>query len=120
MHSLLLQIQFLAQGSPSGQPQGGGSQMMIIMVLMFVMMYFLLIRPQRKQQKEHQERLNSLQIGDEIVTTGGIHGIVSNIKDGIIKLKVADNVKIEMEKSSVASIKKKSDKAAPDSAESAD
>lgn len=101
---------FLAQATPpAGSPQ---SSMMpfIMMILMFVMMYFLLIRPQRKQQKEHQQRLSSLKIGDEVITNGGIHGVVANVREGVIKLKVADNVKLEMEKSAVASITKKSDK----------
>ena len=107
--ALIPTISFLAQGQAPAQPQGSMLPF-IMMILMFVMMYFLLIRPQRKQQKEHQERLASLKIGDEVITGGGIHGIVSNVKDGVIKLKVADNVKLEMEKSAVATIKRKADK----------
>jgi preprotein translocase subunit YajC len=102
-------LSLLAQAAPGQSPQ---SSMMpfVMMILMFVMMYFLLIRPQRKQQKEHQQRLASLKIGDEVITNGGIHGVVANVRDTVIKLKVADNLKLDLEKSAVASIKKKSDK----------
>ena len=84
--------------------------MLLMMVLMFVMMYFLLIRPQRKQQKEHQARIAALKIGDKIITSGGIHGLVANVKETTVVVKVADNVKIEMEKSAVANVTKKSDR----------
>ena len=104
---------FIAQapaGSTQDQGQGSGSLPIIMMVLMFVMMYFLLIRPQRKQQKEHQLRIAALKIGDKIVTSSGIHGLVSNVKDSTITVKIADNVKVEMEKTAVASVTKKSEK----------
>ncbi|MGK0188664.1 MAG: preprotein translocase subunit YajC [Verrucomicrobiales bacterium] len=108
---------FLAQATPpAGQSQQSSMFPFIMMILMFVMMYFLLIRPQRKQQKEHQLRLKSLKIGDEVITNGGIHGVVSNVKDSVIKLKVADGVKLDLEKSAVASITKKSDKDDDDTA----
>ena len=103
-------LSLLAQTSAPGQSPQASMMPFIMMILMFIMMYFLLIRPQRKQQKEHQQRLASLKIGDEVITNGGIHGVVSNVKDTVIKLKVADNVKLDLEKSAVVTIKKKSDK----------
>ena len=110
-------ISLLAQAAPAGGQTPQSSMMpFIMMILMFVMMYFLLIRPQRKQQKEHQQRLASLKIGDEVITNGGIHGVVSNVKDNVIKLKVADNVKLDLEKSAVASITKKSDRGSDEAA----
>lgn len=78
-------------------------------VLLIVMFYFMLIRPQRRQQKEHAARLASLKSGDEVIAAGGIHGLVTNVSDRIVTLKIADGVKIKVEKGSVASITKKSD-----------
>lgn len=79
------------------------------MVAVFVIMYFLVIRPQNKRQKQLQEMVSNLKTGDRVVTNGGIHGQVSNVKDGqTLVLKIADNVKIEIEKSAVATILKDS------------
>lgn len=87
------------------QPPGGGGSMLIPMVCVFVIMYFLMIRPQQKKQKELQQRVASLKTGDKVVTSGGIHGIVANVKDGAtLSLKIADNVKIEVDKSAIAII----------------
>lgn len=70
-----------------------------------VIMYVLMIRPQQKKQKELATLIASVKTGDKVVTTGGIHGIVSNVKDGTtLSLKVADNVKIEVDKSAIASV----------------
>jgi preprotein translocase subunit YajC len=77
------------------------------LILMFVVFYFLLIRPQQKKQKEHQQMLSQLKKNDEVVTSGGIHGTIVNIKEKTYSLRVDDNVKIEISKSAVATVKKK-------------
>lgn len=71
---------------------------------MIVIMYYVMIRPQSKRQKEHQRLISSLKTGDRIVTSSGIHGMITNVKDTTVTVKVADNVKIEMEKSAVANV----------------
>ncbi len=81
---------------------------------MGVIFYFLLIRPQQKRQKDLQTLVSSLKTGDKVVTNSGIHGIVSNVKDGpTLMLKVADNVKIEVDKSAIASVEGSPASAAP-------
>ena len=83
-----------------------------------VIFYFLLIRPQQKQRKEQQKLITALKTGDKVVTTGGIHGMISNVKDRTVLLKVADNVKIEIDKASVATVLEPSkDSAAAEAAE---
>lgn len=79
---------------------------LLMPVLLIVMFYFMLIRPQRRQQKEHQARLAALKTGDEVVAAGGIHGLVTNVSDRIVTLKIADGVKIKVEKFSVTTILK--------------
>ena len=69
-------------------------------------MYFIMIRPQARRQKEQQRLVSSLKTGDRVVTNAGIHGLISNVKDTTVIVKVADNVKIEMEKSAVTSVLK--------------
>jgi len=79
---------------------------LIAIVLIFVVFYFLLIRPQKKQQDAHKKMLAALKKNDEIITAGGIHGVIANVKDATVTLKVDDNVKIEIQKSGIASVKK--------------
>ena len=98
-------LNFLAQ-DPA---QGSGTGPIVMMVLMFAMMYFLIIRPQRRQRKEHEARIAALRTGDEVVTTGGIYGIITNVKDLVVVLTIADNVRIKVDKSCVANVLKKSD-----------
>ena len=88
----------------------GGSPMntfAIPMLAMGVIFYFLIIRPQNKRQSDLKGLLSSLKTGDKVVTNGGIHGIISNVKEGsTLILKVADNVKIEINKDAIASVEK--------------
>lgn len=73
----------------------------VVMVLIF---YFLLYRPQKKAQREREEMLNNLKKGTKIVTVGGIFGIINEIDDKIVKLKIADKVEIELSRSSIGSV----------------
>lgn len=91
------------------QQQGSPLGMFLPMIIIFVLFYFMLIRPQRRQQKEHQLKLAALRSGDEVVAAGGIHGLITNVADRTVTLKIADNVKIKIERQSVLSILKKSD-----------
>lgn len=68
-----------------------------------VIMWVLMIRPQQKRQKELAAKIAGLKTGDRVVTSGGIHGVVSNVKDGpTLTLKVDDSVKLTVDKSAVA------------------
>ena len=98
----------LAQGA-GGAPQSSPWTNMLPIVLMFVIMYFLLIRPQRMRQKELEKLVSAVKVGDHVVLNGGEHGIITSVKDKTIMLKVADNVKIEYERSAIAGVSKKSD-----------
>jgi len=71
-----------------------------------IIFYFIGIRPQARRQKEQQQLISALKTGDRVVTSSGIHGLVANVKDSTVIVKVADNVKIEMEKSAIASVAK--------------
>jgi len=91
------------------QPQGvnPGIAQFVPLVIIFVIFYFLLIRPQKRKEKEHEKMLKELNKNDEVVTTGGIHGTIVNVKDKTVVLRVDENVKIEMEKNCVAYVKQK-------------
>jgi len=76
------------------------------LVILFVLMYFVLLRPQMRRQKETEKLISSVKTGDRVVAAGGICGTVANLKDQIVVLKVADNVKIEVLRSSITSVEK--------------
>ena len=76
------------------------------LVLIFIIFYFLLIRPQKQKEKEHQKMLAGIDKNDAVVTLGGIHGTVVNVKEKTLILRIDENVKMEIEKNSVAYIKK--------------
>ncbi|OQX84481.1 MAG: preprotein translocase subunit YajC [Candidatus Latescibacteria bacterium 4484_7] len=80
---------------------------LIFIVLIFAIFYFLMLRPQQKKQKEHLEMISSLRKGDKVVTNGGIYGTVSDVKDHMVVLKIADDVKIEVVKNAVAAVVEK-------------
>ena len=102
---------FLAQNAAPAGPQGGapGMSMIVIYVLIFAAMYFFMIAPQRKKQKEHEKMLATLQSGDEIVTSGGIFGVITNVKEDRFVVRIADNTKIEVGKGFVQSVLKKTE-----------
>ena len=91
-------------GLPGGGGQGGGFTAFIPLALMFVVFYFLLIRPQQKKQRELKEMLNSLKTGDQIVTSGGLYGTIIGFgEDGRVKVKIAENVKVDIARSAISS-----------------
>ena len=78
-----------------------GIGMVLYVVAIIAIIYLLIIRPQKKRQKDHDNLVNALSLGVEIVTIGGIHGEVSRIKDDTLWIKVSNNVEIEIDKSAV-------------------
>ncbi len=88
----------------AGEATGGSSNgwtMWIFLIALIALMWFFMIRPQRKQQKELQAFREGLRRGDKVVTVGGIHGTVVEIKEKTLLLEIDANVKIRVEKNSV-------------------
>lgn len=107
MSSLFPASELLAQAAAPAEQGGIPGVMIIGYVLLFAAMYFFMIAPQRKKQKEHEKMLKALQTGDEIITTGGIFGVITNVKDDRFVVRVADNTKIEVGKGFVQSVLKR-------------
>jgi preprotein translocase subunit YajC len=76
----------------------------IPIILIFGVFYFLIIRPQSKKQKEHQKMVDNLKKGDRIVTLGGMYGTVVDVQDNIVKIKIAENVNVQIMKSAVSAV----------------
>ncbi len=83
-------------------PGAGNLGQFLPIILLFVGMWFLIIAPQRKRQKAHDKMLSELKSGDEIVTSGGVYGTITNVKEDRFIVRIADNTKIELGKGFVA------------------
>ena len=92
-----------AQSAPG---VGGPGPMMTIIpfIVIFVIMYFMVIRPQQKKAKDHRDLLNKLKKNDEVMTSGGIYGRVIDLKENVVMLEVAPNVRIRVARPQIASV----------------
>ena len=101
MNLLSIILQATDGAASDGKLGGGSTQMIVMMLLIVVVFYFFMIRPQSKKQKEIRKFREGLQNGDKVITAGGIHGRIKEIKEDSIILEVAENVRIRVDKASV-------------------
>lgn len=96
-----------AMGPPPGSQPSGFDLVMSFapMIALFVIFYFLLIRPQQKKKQEMDSMIKGIKEGDNVMTSGGLYGTVAKVKEDILTLQVADNVKIKVNRNYVASLK---------------
>ena len=97
-----------AMGTSPGGGGGSGSQFLSFapIILIFIIFYFLLIRPQQKQKKEHQNLLSNLKVGDNVLTTGGIYGRITGIKDDKVTVEISDKVRVKVNRGHIAGVAK--------------
>lgn len=96
-------------GMLPGAAANGGTgpspfSMLLPILGMLLIFYFLMIRPQQKRQKEVQKMLSAVKKGDRVLTASGLYGTVAGVKDDVLVLQIADNVKVEMVKSAVTGV----------------
>ncbi len=86
-----------------GQPQSQGSLLALLppVIFMFLIFWFMLIRPQQKKQQETRKMLDDLKEGDNVVTLSGIHGTIKKLKEDVVTLQIAENVRIKINRSSI-------------------
>ena len=93
-----------AQAAAPAAGGGGMLSTLLFPLLLVAVMYFLMIRPQMKKQKEHRGMLEKLGNGDEVITNGGVAGVVREIGDHFITVEIADNVRIRVQKGAIANV----------------
>jgi preprotein translocase subunit YajC len=103
---------FLAMAAPQGgsASPGGAMGMFVPMAIIFGIFYFMLIRPQQRKEKERRKMIDAIKTGDRILFSGGILGTVTNVKDNVLMVKIADNVKVEVVRGAVSQVLDKGDK----------
>ncbi len=97
--------------APPGEGGGGGGALagFLPLIIIFVIFYFLLIRPQQKRAKEQRDMIASLKKGDKVVTSGGIYGLVEEVGQNTITLKISENVRVKFGKSYIATLRTPTD-----------
>ena len=85
-------------------PSGCGTEMLVMVGIFFVIMYFMIIRPQSKRQKEQKALMASISKGDEVVTSGGMMGKIKGVTDDVVRIELAENVVIKVQKHAINSV----------------
>jgi preprotein translocase subunit YajC len=99
-----------AQSSPGGM--GDLVNLLVPMLLVFVIFYFFMIRPQQQRMKQHKETIDNIRRGDTVITSGGIVGKVTKVKDdGEIEVEIADNTRVRVIKDTIAQVRVKGEPA---------
>lgn len=91
----------MGQGAPPVDGGQGGFMGVVPILLMFGIFYFLLIRPQQKKQKEHREMVAALKAGDKVITSGGLHGVITKCEPETVTLEIAENVSVKVNRANV-------------------
>ena len=100
----------LMAAAPASTQNGPSPLMMpMMLVFMFALMYFMILRPQRRREKERQALISAIKTGDRVMFSGGIIGVVSNVKDKTLVVKIADKTKIEVLRGAVSQVLSKDD-----------
>jgi preprotein translocase subunit YajC len=91
-------------GTGGGAGQGGGLGAFLPLILMFAIFYFLLIRPQQKKAKQHKELLSSIKKGDRVISSGGLHGVVTGLTDDIVTMEIAPKIRVKVSRGSISGL----------------
>jgi len=102
-------VAFAAASPPGGGGSGAVVTQLLFFAAIFAIFWFLLIRPQQKQKRERETMLGALKRGDRVVTTGGLYGTVTGLDEVKVVLRVADQVKLEFDRSAIGRILEKQD-----------
>ena len=100
----MVDFAYAAAQAPSGQGSGSMMVQLAFFAAIFAIFYFLLIRPQQKQKRERATMLSAVKPGDRVVTSSGLHGTVVKLSDHSVTLKVADQVRLEFDRTAIGRI----------------
>lgn len=91
-------------GLGGAEGQGGGFGAFLPLILMFAIFYFLLIRPQQKKAKAHKQLLADLKKGDRVVSSGGLHGVITGLTDDAVTMEIAPKVRVKVSRGSISGV----------------
>ena len=101
---MLIALPLFGQDKKPASPMSGMGGLLPMLLFMFLIIYFLMIRPEQKKTKERQKLLGNLKKGDKVMTAAGMYGIVGNVKETTVMVKIADNTVVEFSKNAISSV----------------
>lgn len=101
----------MGTGGSGGGTGGGGLGAFLPLIIIFAIFYFLLIRPQQKKSKQHKQLLTDLKKGDKVVSSGGLHGVITGLSDDVVTVEISPKVRVKITRGSIAGVIRKSDTA---------
>lgn len=100
----MIDLAYAMTGGSGGGGQGGGLGAFLPLILMFAIFYFLLIRPQQKKAKAHKAMLSAVKKGDRVVSSGGLHGVITGLTDDVVTMEIAPKVRVKVSRGSIAGV----------------
>jgi len=94
----------MGTGGAGGAGGGGGLGAFLPLIIIFAIFYFLLIRPQQRKAKQHKQLLSDLRKGDKVVSSGGLHGLITGMSDDVLTVEISPKVRVKISRSSIAGI----------------
>lgn len=99
----------MGTGGTGGGTGGGGLGAFLPLIIIFAIFYFLLIRPQQKKSKQHKQLLSDLKKGDKIVSSGGLHGLITGLGDDVVTVEISPKVRVKITRGSIAGVIRKTE-----------
>jgi len=93
----------------SGGGHSGGLGAFLPLIIIFAIFYFLLIRPQQKKAKQHKQILSALKKGDRVVSSGGLHGVITGLSDDVVTMEISPKVRVKVSRASIAGVARKAE-----------
>jgi len=103
----MINLAYAMGGGGAAGGQSGGFGAFVPLILMFAIFYFLLIRPQQKKAKAHRELLSALKKGDRVVSSGGLHGVITGMSDDIVTMEIAPKIRVKVSRASISGVASK-------------
>jgi preprotein translocase subunit YajC len=98
-----------AGGAGGGAGGSGGLGAFLPLIIIFAIFYFLLIRPQQKKAKQHKQLLSELRKGDKVVSSGGLHGVITGMSDDVLTVEISPKVRVKISRGSIAGVARKAE-----------
>ena len=99
----------MGMGGGAGGEGGGGFGAFVPLILMFGIFYFLLIRPQQKKAKQHKQLLSELRKGDRVISSGGLHGVITGMSEDVLTVEISPKVRVKISRGSIAGVARKAE-----------
>jgi len=94
----------MGTGGAGGAGGGGGLGAFLPLIIIFAIFYFLLIRPQQRKAKQHKQLLTELRKGDKVVSSGGLHGVITGLSDDVLTVEISPKVRVKMSRGSISGV----------------